>query len=243
MLKLATVPSVSSMRDKPSQPPSRSQLLDKAPDNACVQHANSLAARIDALLPQTQCARCGYPGCRPYAEALANGSADINQCPPGGEATIEALAALLGVATKPLNPANGVEAAIFNVALIAEQDCIGCFKCVLACPVDAIVGAPKLMHTVIAAQCSSCDLCLPVCPVDCITMIPRSNALPEPSVMAPRWRSLFDAQQQRRARDEAALESARRQQRVDALKTRASDINIQASIARARARRSIKPAS
>jgi len=230
------------MCDKPSQPPERSQLLDEAPDNAGIPLGSDLAARIDALLPQTQCARCGYPGCQPYAEAVAAGNADINQCPPGGEAMIEKLAALLGIAAKPLNLANGAETAGFTVALITEQDCIGCFKCVLACPVDAIVGAPKLMHTVIAAQCSGCDLCLPVCPVNCIIMIPRSDTLPEPAAMAPRWRRLFDKRQQRRARDEAKLESTRRQRRVDALRARAGDIDIQASIERARARRQIKPA-
>jgi len=230
------------MRANPDHSPEPPQPLDKATDDADIRH-KTMAVRIDALLPQTQCARCSYPGCRPYAEAVAAGKADINQCPPGGEATIKALADLLGVTAKPLNPANGAETSGFTVALIEEQDCIGCFKCVLACPVDAIVGAPKLMHTVIAAQCSGCDLCLPVCPVDCITMIPRSDALPPPAAMAPRWRNLFDARQQRRARDEAALESTRRQRRVDALKSRAGDIDIQASIERARTRRKIKPAS
>lgn len=126
---------------------------------------------IDRVLPQTQCAQCGYPGCRPYAAAIANGEADINQCPPGGEAGIRKLAQLLGRAPKPLNPANGTEKPAV-VALIIEEDCIGCTKCIQACPVDAIVGAPKRMHTVIADLCTGCELCLPPCPVDCIVLIP-----------------------------------------------------------------------
>jgi len=133
----------------------------------------SNAERIDAidrLLPQTQCAQCGYPGCRPYATAIANGEADINQCPPGGEAGVRKLADLLGRAAKPLNPGNGIEKPAF-VALIVEEDCIGCTKCIQACPVDAIVGAPKRMHTVIADLCTGCELCLPPCPVDCIVLI------------------------------------------------------------------------
>jgi electron transport complex protein RnfB len=132
--------------------------------------ADPLIDRIDALLPQTQCAQCGFPGCRPYAAAVANGEADINQCPPGGSDTIRALADLLGREPKPLNPENGVERPA-RVALIDEQRCIGCTLCIQACPVDAIVGAAQLMHTVIAAECTGCDLCLPPCPVDCIDMI------------------------------------------------------------------------
>jgi electron transport complex protein RnfB len=130
----------------------------------------TLADRIDAVLPQTQCTRCGYPDCRRYAEALAAGEADINQCPPGGGAGIVKLAALLGRQPKPLNPANGVEQPL-RVALIDESLCIGCTLCIQACPVDAIAGGPKYMHTVIASQCTGCDLCLPPCPVDCIAMV------------------------------------------------------------------------
>jgi electron transport complex protein RnfB len=130
-----------------------------------------LARRIDALRPQTQCTRCGYEGCRPYARAIAAGEADINQCPPGGEAGIRALAELLGRKPKPLNPANGIEKPTV-VARIVEEDCIGCTKCIQACPVDAIVGAPKRMHVVIADLCTGCELCLPPCPVDCIELIP-----------------------------------------------------------------------
>jgi electron transport complex protein RnfB len=140
--------------------------------------------QIDAVLPQTQCGQCGYPGCRPYATAIANGEADINQCPPGGEAGIMALADLLDRETLPLNPDNG-EAKPREVAIIREQWCIGCTKCIQACPVDAIIGASKLMHTVIADECTGCELCIPPCPVDCIDMIVIDGGLqswhwPEP---------------------------------------------------------------
>ena len=131
---------------------------------------SGLAERIDALLPQTQCTQCGYPACRPYAEAIAKGEADINQCPPGGEAGVRKLAALLGREAKLLDPRYGVEQPR-RVAVIDEARCIGCTLCIQACPVDAIVGAPKLMHTVVTELCSGCDLCLPPCPVDCIDMV------------------------------------------------------------------------
>ena len=127
--------------------------------------------KIDALLPQTQCGQCTYAGCRPYAEAMAAGEADINQCPPGGEATIQALADLLGVDPKPLNPEHG-EHTGKTVVHIDEQVCIGCTLCIQACPVDAILGAPKQMHTVIASECTGCDLCIPPCPVECIHVVP-----------------------------------------------------------------------
>jgi len=134
--------------------------------------SDPVVERIDALLPQTQCGQCNYPGCRPYAEAIAAGEADINQCPPGGEAGIRALADLLGVEAKPLNPENGEETPK-TVAVIDEQTCIGCTLCIQACPVDAILGAPRQMHTVIESECTGCDLCLPPCPVDCIEMVVR----------------------------------------------------------------------
>jgi electron transport complex protein RnfB len=136
-----------------------------------------IATRIDALLPQTQCTQCGYDGCRPYAEAIAEGGADINQCPPGGEAGIAKLAALLGREPKPLNPANGAYRPP-QVAVIEEPICIGCTKCIQVCPVDAIVGASRLMHTVIASWCTGCELCIPACPVDCIVLEPV-EALPD----------------------------------------------------------------
>lgn len=131
--------------------------------------SDPLVEQIDDILPQTQCGQCGYPGCRPYAEAIANGD-DINKCPPGGEATIKKLAELMGVEAKPLNAAQ--EPAVKRVAFIREDECIGCTKCIQACPVDAILGASKLMHTVIADECTGCDLCVEPCPVDCIDMIP-----------------------------------------------------------------------
>jgi electron transport complex protein RnfB len=136
---------------------------------------------IDALLPQTQCTRCGYQGCRPYAEAIARGDAEINQCPPGGAATITALAALLHRDPLPLNPANGVEGPPL-VASIDEATCIGCAKCLPPCPVDAIIGARKQMHTVIMALCTGCELCIAPCPVDCISMVPRTSLSRVPRV-------------------------------------------------------------
>jgi len=133
--------------------------------------ADPMVERIDRLLPQTQCGQCGFPGCRPYARAIAAGEADINQCPPGGEAGVRALAELLGREPKPVNPEHGeVKPAV--VAVVIEADCIGCTKCIQACPVDAIIGAPKRMHTVIADLCTGCELCLPPCPVDCIDLVP-----------------------------------------------------------------------
>ena len=130
-----------------------------------------LTEKIERLLPQTQCGQCGYAGCRPYAQAIARDEADINQCPPGGEAGVHALARLLDRSPKPLNPANGVEKPVV-VALIREAECIGCTKCIQACPVDAIVGASKRMHTVLADLCTGCELCIPPCPVDCIDLVP-----------------------------------------------------------------------
>lgn len=131
------------------------------------------ADEINARLPQTQCTRCGYQGCAPYAEAIARGEAEINQCPPGGAATIAALAALTGRAPLPLNPANGIEAPPL-VAVIDEARCIGCAKCLPPCPVDAIVGAGRYMHTVVFDLCTGCELCVAPCPVDCISMLPRA---------------------------------------------------------------------
>jgi electron transport complex protein RnfB len=139
---------------------------------------NAVSDSINALLPQIQCGQCGYPGCRPYAEAIARDEADINQCPPGGEACIAALAELLGREPKSLDPAFGIEKPP-AVAFIDEPRCIGCALCLQACPVDAILGAPRFMHTVIAAECTGCELCIPVCPVDCIDLIPSGPpALP-----------------------------------------------------------------
>ncbi|MDQ3185218.1 MAG: electron transport complex subunit RsxB [Pseudomonadota bacterium] len=132
---------------------------------------NPLIAEIDAILPQTQCRQCGFPGCEPYATAIAEGRADINQCPPGGEQGIRKLAELLRINPMPPNTAHGISKPK-KVALIDEQVCIGCTLCILACPVDAIVGAAKQMHTVIAVECTGCELCITPCPMDCISMIP-----------------------------------------------------------------------
>lgn len=136
---------------------------------------NPIVEDINNILPQTQCGQCGHPGCRPYAEGIANGE-DINKCPPGGEATIQALADLLDVEPMPLDAEHGVEKAK-QVAIIREDECIGCTKCIQACPVDAILGAAKQMHTVIEAECTGCDLCVEPCPVDCIDMVPVEQTL------------------------------------------------------------------
>ncbi|WP_299734194.1 electron transport complex subunit RsxB [uncultured Endozoicomonas sp.] len=131
---------------------------------------NPIVDQINEILPQTQCGQCGYPGCRPYAEAIANGDA-INKCPPGGQATVNTLADLLDVEAEPLDAEDGAEP-ITKVAFIREDECIGCTKCIQACPVDAILGAAKQMHTVIVDECTGCDLCVEPCPVDCIDMLP-----------------------------------------------------------------------
>lgn len=132
---------------------------------------------VHALLPQTQCAQCGFPGCRPYAEAVVRGEAGIDQCPPGGEATVRRLAELLGRDPVPVNPAYGTTAPP-QVAVIDEALCIGCARCLQACPVDAIVGTHQMMHTVIREQCTGCELCLPPCPVDCIDLVPVDRGRP-----------------------------------------------------------------
>ncbi len=151
-----------------------------------------LADRIDAVLPQTQCGQCGFPGCRPYAEAIARREADINQCPPGGQAGVDALAELLGVESKPLSAEHGVEKPKMR-AVIDETTCIGCTLCIQACPVDAILGAARHMHTVIAAECTGCELCLAPCPVDCIAMVEIAPTASTWKWPAPRDPSAADA--------------------------------------------------
>ncbi|HEX7816306.1 RnfABCDGE type electron transport complex subunit B [Dyella sp.] len=163
---------------------------------------NSLVDRIDALLPQTQCEQCGYHGCRPYAQAMADNQASINRCPPGGAEGIERLAALLGRPALPLDPEHGVEKPR-QLARIVEADCIGCTKCIQVCPVDAIVGAAKLMHTVIADDCTGCELCVPACPVDCIALLP----MPEAQIDLPHA-------------DKARAHFQRREARLEGLRTR-----------------------
>lgn len=158
-------------RQIPVVPRFRLAVVTNTPANA----ASSLADRLEALLPQTQCTKCGFDGCRPYAEAMARGEADSNRCPPGGAEGIVRLSAVLGVVSLPLDPERGVEQPR-AVARIDESLCIGCTLCIQACPVDAIVGAAKQMHTVLPDWCTGCDLCVAPCPVDCIAMIPVTGA-------------------------------------------------------------------
>lgn len=216
----------------------------------------SLIQRIDALLPQTQCGKCGHPGCKPYAEGLAKGEA-INKCPPGGSETIAALASLLQVPVIALDPERGTAPA--QVAYIREAECIGCTKCIQACPVDAIVGAAKLMHTVISAECTGCDLCVAPCPVDCIDLLPltaTSNIVPivgglahDPDTLASRTRKRnharrrFELRNSRLEREEARkqAERAARSQRTatpDAASAgAATDDPIKAAIERVKAQK------
>ena len=194
----------------------------------------NLAERIDALLPQTQCTRCGYPACRPYAEAVARGEAPINRCPPGGEAGIRALSALTGRPAQPLDPDCGDEMPP-RVAIIDEDTCIGCTKCIQACPVDAIVGAAKLMHSVVTQECTGCELCIPPCPVDCIVLEPMPLAQVNDPAHADAARAHFQRREARLAHEQAQrdAELAARKAEVAA----AAETNpVLAALARARAR-------
>lgn len=210
--------------------------------------AGTLADRIDALLPQTQCTRCGFAGCRPYAEAIAAGAAQIDRCPPGGAAGIERLAALLGRAVLPLNPVYGTEEPL-TVAVIDESLCIGCTLCIQACPVDAIVGAARRMHTVLAQNCTGCELCVTACPIDCIAMRPVQPERAWTLADAAAARTRLQARQQRRAR-EARERNERLEARAlakldkmdsghdpSARQTERNNTAVQAAIERARARR------
>jgi electron transport complex protein RnfB len=191
-----------------------------------VTDVKTLADRIEDLLPQTQCTKCGYPACRPYAEAVASGEANYNQCPPGGAEGIARLAALLGKPVIPLNSANGVERPR-PLAVIDEQVCIGCTLCMQACPVDAIVGAPKQMHTVIAELCTGCDLCVPPCPVDCIAMLPVTGE-------ATGWdawsESLANAARSRHNRHETRLARERDAAEARAAARRAASASASTSV-------------
>ncbi|NII10103.1 RnfABCDGE type electron transport complex subunit B [Oleiagrimonas sp. C23AA] len=202
----------------------------------------ALAERLDALLPQTQCEQCGYHGCRPYAEAMARGEADVNQCPPGGAEGIAALAAVLECEPKPLNPEHGVEKPR-TLARVIEADCIGCTKCIQVCPVDAIIGAAKRMHTVIADRCTGCELCVPACPVDCIALDPMPAAQID-QAHADAARRHFQAREARLARERAEREAqlAARKAAMHAAKPKEGSSSISRSavmeaIARAKAKR------
>jgi len=179
---------------------------------------SSLAERIDAALPQTQCTRCGYPDCRRYAEAIAQGEADIDQCPPGGDEGIRRLAVITGRDPKPLNPTHGQEGPM-TVAVIDETWCIGCTLCIKACPTDAIVGANKRMHTVIEPYCTGCELCIPACPVDCIVMVnvsgDRTGWEAWSAEQAEQARARYQARQGRLAR-EADAQARRRLEKAEA---------------------------
>jgi electron transport complex protein RnfB len=203
----------------------------------------ALVDRIDALLPQTQCTRCAYPGCRPYAEAIAAGTAPINRCAPGGVATIAALAALLDMPSPPPDPAFGT-AGPLTQARIDEAACIGCTLCIQACPVDAIVGAAKRMHTVLASQCTGCELCLPPCPVDCITMIGAGRIWTQADAAAARKR--FEARNARLAhhatKHSTRTESnARRSVRDATPEERRKTVAAALERARSRRRRAMEP--
>lgn len=166
-----------------------------------------LIENIDAILPQTQCEKCGFAGCRPYAEAIVEGGADINQCPPGGQQGIQKIAELLDIPTKPLNTMHGFPRSHQVVAWIDESLCIGCTFCIQSCPVDAIVGAAKQMHTVIADECTGCDLCVTPCPMDCISMIPDDRK-------ATNWVSTSVDAAKKQAADKARSRYQFRQQRI-----------------------------
>lgn len=169
----------------------------------------NLIEQIDAILPQTQCGQCGFSGCLPYATAIAESRADINQCPPGDAAGIQKLAALLGVAFKPLNPAHGVPKPK-SIAFINEEQCIGCTFCIQACPVDAIIGAAKQIHTVIAEECTGCERCVAPCPVDCISMIPVPSLENQTEEMKQK------AVDRARARHQFRLQRLERDKRIQA---------------------------
>lgn len=211
-----------------------------------------LIERIDAILPQTQCGKCGFPGCKPYAEAIVAGRADINQCPPGDQEGIHKLAELLGVPPKPLNTSYGLPKPKV-VAWIDECICIGCTFCIQFCPVDAIVGAAKQMHTVIAAECTGCELCIAPCPMDCISLIPVTEKMDNPlslpadlvkKQVADAARSRYQFRLQRLAREKQANKEPLKhtiaeQAEIISVSTEArKQAIVQAAIKRARAARS-----
>ena len=192
--------------------------------------ASAFEDAIDRVLPQTQCTKCGYPACRPYARAVATGAADINRCPPGGDSGIRRLAALTGRPYRPLDPACGLEQPR-HAALIEEALCIGCTLCIDACPVDAIVGAHKQMHTVITQLCTGCELCLPPCPVDCIAMVPAGRGWSGEDARASKDRYLARKRRVARTATPAPTSAA-----VDDERPR-RQAAVAAALVRARARR------
>lgn len=217
----------------------------------------SLIQAIDAALPQTQCTRCGYPDCHSYAVAVAQDQAGINQCPPGGQAGIERLAAITGQTVSPLNAEHGTEGPM-TVALIDENWCIGCTLCIKVCPTDAIVGSNKRMHTVLPQYCTGCDLCLPVCPVDCISMHNVSGEQTGWAGWSPQQaaqaRQRYDARQTRLGREQAATQARNLAKAEDKLAHLAEHSKhtepevldrkralIEAALAKARARQAQKP--
>ncbi len=207
----------------------------------------ALVEAIDALLPQTQCGRCGHPGCRPYAEAIASGE-PFNRCPPGGQLTINLLATLLERPKLTLDERHGTEQPP-QVALIREEECIGCTKCIQACPVDAIVGAAQWMHSVIASECSGCELCIEPCPVDCIDLVriedETQRSWPQRRAQADQFRRRHQARTARLARLAAEQAERRQQTRNPAVATTAhsspTQADILAAVMRARARRAAQP--
>lgn len=184
--------------------------------------------QINAILPQTQCRQCGFQGCRPYAEAIASGAADINQCPPGGDEGIIELSHLLDVSYKPLNQQFGQHKPK-SVAFIIEKDCIGCFKCIAACPVDAILGAAKFMHTVIASECTGCELCVAPCPVDCIVMKPIPDK-EQPLIEAQKYaraqlaKRRYDARCLRKEKEISEKAERAKQKRAELLKMKSENL-------------------
>ena len=199
-----------------------------------------LAEAINQILPQTQCTRCGYPACKPYAQAIAHGLADINRCPPGGQKGIEALSQLTGQNAKPLDPNCGEEQSL-RFAWVVAEDCIGCTKCIVACPVDAILGGPQRLHAVIAERCTGCELCLPPCPVDCIEMRPWQPERMWTAADAKEARIRFEHRTERIRRQEEEglryqLEKAHVKRQSDAASTPRARAIIDAAIARAKER-------
>jgi len=205
----------------------------------------SLTERIDALLPQTQCQRCGFVDCRSYAEAIATDETDIDRCPPGGQETLQALAGLTRHAATTVDPALG-SFTPNQVAFIIEPECIGCTKCIQACPVDAIVGAAKQMHTIIEALCTGCELCIPPCPVDCIRMQPARGITEGISVPADAheradfFRERYRSRHTRLEHDKAVHEEQLHHQvlsdsKMDIIDQRKTE--IAAAVARVRAKR------